>query len=74
MDNSGPDTVVFIPLRSNKLNLGKGETAEIPDDSKKFGFVQIVMAKGKNKVIKKVQESWMFADYSKTGSFKTSVG
>ena len=39
VDNSGPDTVVFIPLHSNKLNLGKGEMAEIPDDSKGFGFV-----------------------------------
>ena len=57
-----------------KLNLGKKEMAEIPDDSKELGFVQIVIAKGKNKVTRQVLGSWVFADYSKTGSFKTSMG
>lgn len=74
MDNSWPDTVVFIPLHPKKFNLGKKEMAEIPDDSKELGYVQIVIAKGKNKVTRKVLGSWVFAGYSKTGSFKTSMG
>lgn len=62
MDNSWPHTIVFVPLHSKKLSLGKEEQAEIPDDSKELGFVQIAIAKGKNKVTKKVLGSWVLED------------
>lgn len=64
MDNSWPDTGVFIPLHPKKLNLGKKEMAEILGDSKELGFVEIAIAKGKNRVSRKVLGSWVFADYS----------